>query len=61
MTTESSTKIRFALNPDKEIALAFAPGVFTPNATTHLLIRAARDAISRPGRLLDLGCAGLAG
>jgi 16S rRNA G1207 methylase RsmC len=56
MTTVQNTEMRFALSPDKELALAFAPGVFTPNATTHLLIRAAKDAILRPGRLLDLGC-----
>jgi 16S rRNA G1207 methylase RsmC len=56
MTIENQTEIKFSLEPDKEIALTFAPGVFTPNTTTNLLIQAVRNTISKPVSLLDLGC-----
>ena len=56
MTIEQSTEINFTLNPDKEVTLVTAPGVFTPNATTNLLIQAVKSTISKPANLLDLGC-----
>ena len=56
MTIEQSTEINFTLNPDKEVTLVTAPGVFAPNATTNLLIQAVKSTISKPANLLDLGC-----
>ncbi|MFZ2406728.1 MAG: methyltransferase [Methylobacter sp.] len=56
MSIENQTEIKFSVGPDKEIELAFAPGVFTPNTTTTLLIQAVKNAISEPSTLLDLGC-----
>lgn len=56
MTIEKHTEIKYSLSPDKEIGLMSAPGVFTPNSTTNLLIRAVKNTISEPANLLDLGC-----
>lgn len=56
MTIENQTEIKFSLSADKEIKLAFAPGVFTPNTTTNLLIQAVKSTISEPATMLDLGC-----
>jgi release factor glutamine methyltransferase len=56
MTIENQTEIKFSLGAQKEIELAFAPGVFTPNTTTNLLIQAVKNTVSTPARLLDLGC-----
>lgn len=56
MTIENKTEIKFSLGPDKELDLAFALGVFTPNTTTNLLIQAVKSTISEPATLLDLGC-----
>jgi 16S rRNA G1207 methylase RsmC len=56
MTIEQSTEIKFILSTGKEIELKSAPGVFTPNATTNLLIQAVKDTIVSPTNLLDLGC-----
>lgn len=56
MTKTQHTEIKFAISPGKEIALATAPGVFTPNATTMLLIMAIKDTILVPAKLLELGC-----
>ena len=56
MTIEQSTEIKFSLSSDKEIGLMSAPGVFTPNATTTLLIQAVKKTISEPATMLDLGC-----
>jgi len=42
----AGTKVRFETAGD----------VFTPTHTTQLLVQAARRAIGRPGKLLDLGC-----
>jgi len=49
-------EIKFTLDPDKEIILASAPGVFTPNMTTSLLIQAVGSTVGEPVDLLDLGC-----
>ena len=56
MTIKQHTEIKFSLSLDKEIGLMSAPGVFTPNATTNLLIQAVKNTISEPATLLDLGC-----
>jgi release factor glutamine methyltransferase len=56
MTIENQTEIKFPLGADNEIELAFAPGVFTPNTTTNLLIQAVKNTISEPATMLDLGC-----
>ena len=56
MTMKDQTEIIFSLGKDKEIKLAFAPGVFNPNATTNLLIQAVLSTISEPAKILDLGC-----
>jgi len=56
MTIEQSTEISFPLKPDKEVVLLTAPDVFTPNATTSLLIEAVKSVVSEPVDLLDLGC-----
>jgi len=56
MTIEQSTEIKFILSTGKEIELKSALGVFTPNATTNLLIQAVKDTIVAPTNLLDLGC-----
>lgn len=56
MTIEPRTEIKFSISPEKEITLAIAPGVFTPNATTTLLIQAVKSTISAPANLLELGC-----
>ena len=55
MTIENQTEIKFSLGQNKEIELAFAPGVFTPNITTNLLIQGVKNTISEPATLLDLG------
>ena len=56
MTIEQHTEIKFSLSPDKDIELISASGVFTPNATTNLLIQAVKNTVSEPVNLLDLGC-----
>lgn len=49
-------EVKFLLSPDKEITLMSASGVFAPNATTKLLIKAVKSTLCRPANLLDLGC-----
>ena len=56
MNIEQSSEIKFSIGNDKEIGLISAPGVFTPNATTNLLIQAVKSRITKPANLLDLGC-----
>jgi 16S rRNA G1207 methylase RsmC len=56
MTIEQRIEIKFPVGSENEITLATAPGVFTPNATTTLLIQAVKDTISAPAKLLELGC-----
>lgn len=56
MILEQRTEIKFSLSSEKEIVLATASGVFTPTATTSLLIQTVQKAISEPVNLLDLGC-----
>lgn len=56
MTLEQRTEVNFSLNPEREILLTTAPGVFMPTGTTNLLIQAVQKSISGPTTLLDLGC-----
>ncbi|WP_018294058.1 methyltransferase [Mariprofundus ferrooxydans] len=56
MTIENRRELKFSTGPSEEIELITAEGVFTPNATTSLLIQAVRDSINEPVDLLDLGC-----
>ena len=56
MTIQNSSEIKFLLDPEREITLATAPGVFTPTTTTNLLIQAVQKSISGKHTLLDLGC-----
>jgi 16S rRNA G1207 methylase RsmC len=56
MTIKNQTEIKFTLSTNKEIELSFAPGVFTPNTTTNLLIQAVKERVFEPVTLLDLGC-----
>jgi 16S rRNA G1207 methylase RsmC len=56
MTIKNSTEIKFTVSPNEEIQLKSASGVFTPNATTSLLIQAVMETVTGPVNLLDLGC-----
>lgn len=56
MTIAQRTEISFSIGIEQPLSLVTAPGVFTPNATTTLLIQAVRDSISAPVSLLELGC-----
>lgn len=56
MSLENNTKIKFIIGSGEELELMHAPGVFTPNTTTNLLIDAVKNAIHEPVNLLDLGC-----
>jgi len=56
MIIKQGTEINFTLNPDENVRLITAPGVFTPNVTTNLLVQAVNSVISNPIKLLDLGC-----
>lgn len=49
---------RFPLDRDKKLTLDFetAEDVFFPTQTSQLLINAARQVLTTPGKLLDLGC-----
>ena len=56
MSIENQIEIKFSISAEKEIELASAPGVFSPNATTTLLIQSVKKVISEPVTILDLGC-----
>ena len=56
MTITQRTEINFPIGTEPPLSLVTALGVFTPNATTTLLIQAVRDSISTPATLLELGC-----
>ena len=51
-----NNEIKFSLNSELELNLITSPNVFTPNATTNLLIDAVKDVISEGSSVLDLGC-----
>jgi 16S rRNA G1207 methylase RsmC len=48
--------LEFSPKIGKKIQLMTSKGVFTPNTTTELLIDAVRKTISKPLKILDLGC-----
>ena len=50
------TDIGFSLKDGREIKLVSSDGVFAPNTTTELIIDAVEKTISKPMRILDLGC-----
>ena len=50
------TDIRFSPRDGREINLVSSEGVFSPNTTTELLINAFKKTISKPVKILDLGC-----
>jgi len=50
------TDLTFLPRGGKEINLVSAEGVFTPNTTSELLISAVNKTISKPVKMLDLGC-----
>ena len=50
------TDIEFLPNNGKKMNLVSAKGVFDPNKTTELLIKAVKKTISKPKKMLDLGC-----
>ena len=50
------TDIEFLPNNGRKMNLASAKGVFDPNTTTELLINAVKKTISKPQKILDLGC-----
>jgi len=58
LTTEKEQRavIKFSLPTQKEIELVTMPGVFTPNATTTLMIQALRNTTNWPAHVLELGC-----
>ena len=56
MTIEQRKEIQFSLSYDKKIELVTGTGVFTPNATTDLLIHGVKELVTEPSTLLDLGC-----
>jgi 16S rRNA G1207 methylase RsmC len=56
MTIEQRIEIKFPISSEREIILATTLGVFTPNATTTLLIHAVKETIPAPAKLLELGC-----
>ena len=54
----SPNTMEIILDPDtgKKVSLATAEGVFTPTGTSYSLIKAVKGNVSRPCRILDLGC-----
>ena len=50
------TDIEFLPNNGRKMNLVSAKGVFDPNTTTELLINAVKKTISKPKKMLDLGC-----
>ena len=50
------TGIEFLPNNGEKNNLVSATGVLEPNKTTELLINAVKKTISKPKKMLDLGC-----
>jgi predicted RNA methylase len=48
--------LHFSPKDGRKIHLVTANGVFDPNITTELLINAVKKTISKPKKMLDLGC-----
>jgi hypothetical protein len=49
-------EISFSSKSGKEIKLISTQGVFSPNKTSELLLSAVSKIISKPSKMLDLGC-----
>ena len=49
-------KIKFIPRVGEELDLVTMEGVFVPNTTTELLIKAVKSRIDKPLKILDLGC-----
>lgn len=47
---------KFKIDRDKEISLFMLSDVFIPTGTSRVLLKAVQGRISKPGKLLDLGC-----
>ncbi len=47
---------KFKVDSNNEILLAIKSGVFVPTATTSVLFKAVWSYVSKPGKMLDLGC-----
>lgn len=56
MMSDEVIEIGFSSNTGKEIKLISSPGVFSPNKTSELLLSAVNKKITRPSKILDLGC-----
>ena len=50
------TDIEFLPKNGRKMNLVTVKGVFDPNTTTDLLINAVKKTISKPKKMLDLGC-----
>lgn len=51
-----NNSISFKFDEDKELVLSSPEGVFTPTGTTDGIVQGVAEYISKPGKLLDLGC-----
>lgn len=49
-------KYRFKIDTNRELILNIPDGVFVPTGTTKALVKAVRQYVKSPGKLLDLGC-----
>lgn len=49
-------KYQFKIEKDRELALDMPSGVFIPTGTSKVLVKAVREFVKQPGKLLDLGC-----
>jgi len=52
----NKTHFKFKIDSNREIELAVPKGVFVPTGTTYALFKAVCSHVSRPGKMLDLGC-----
>jgi precorrin-6B methylase 2 len=49
-------KYRLEIDRSRELILNIPDGVFVPTGTTQALLKAVRQHVKNPGKLLDLGC-----
>jgi methylase of polypeptide subunit release factors len=54
--TSKFNDLEFSPKDGRKIKLVSSEGVFVPNTTTELLINTVRKTISKPVKMLDLGC-----
>ena len=54
--TSKFNDLEFSPKDGRKMNLVSAKGVFDPNTTTELLINATKKTISKPKKMLDLGC-----